>query len=66
MSSSSTPRMLLASAGVLALGAALWWLTEDHEEKGLADDSTYTIEKLRDIVHEIFIEGATIYCQKLN
>lgn len=60
---SSTPRVLLASAGVLALGAALWWLTEDHEEKGLVGmDHTYSLQKLRTIVHEIFIEGATIYC----
>lgn len=43
-----------------------------QDEEGTAvvlstyDPSVHTIEKLRLIVDEIFIEGATLYCQKLR
>ena len=53
------------SAGVLAVGAALYYLSLD-KDVCVYDPKTHTIEELRKIVHDMFVEGATLYCQKLN
>ena len=55
----------MIGAAVLATGAALWFLTRDGETIKF-DPTKHTVEELRKIVHELFVEGATLYCQKLN
>jgi len=30
------------------------------------DPKKHTLEELRKIIHEMYLEGATLYCQKLN
>ena len=51
--------------GVLTIGAALYLLSRDAESV-VFDPKKHTIEELRKSVHEMFVEGATLYCQKLN
>ena len=51
--------------GALVLGAALYWLSIDHEEAAF-DPKVHTVEKLRMLIHDLFVEGATLYCQKMN
>jgi len=62
---SSTNKILLAGAAVLVIGGALWFLSQDSEQIKF-DPKLHTVEELRKIVHEMFVEGATMYCQKLN
>ena len=49
----------------MALGAALWYLSRDNQSAKF-DPKVHTVEELRKIVHEMFVEGATLYCQKIN
>ena len=58
---SSTQRYLWIGAGAVAVGAALWWLAQDHEEAAF-DEKVHTVEKLRLLIHDLFVEGATLYC----
>ena len=51
--------------GVLTVGAALYFMSQDAETVKF-DPKKHTVEELRKIIHEIFVEGATLYCQKLN
>ena len=51
--------------GVLTIGAALYLLSRDAETVTF-DPKKHTVEELRRICHEMFVEGATLYCQKLN
>lgn len=53
----------LIAAGVAALftGAALYYLSYNHETIKY-DKNKHTLERLRKIVKEIFIESATILC----
>jgi hypothetical protein len=51
--------------GVVALGACLYYMSLDSETV-VYDPKKHTVEELRKIVHDMFIEGATLYCQKLN
>jgi hypothetical protein len=62
---SSTQKYLWLGLGVFTLGAAVYFLSQDGEAVKF-DPSKHTKEELRRIVHEMFIEGATLYCQKLN
>jgi hypothetical protein len=62
---SSTQKYLYLGLGVLTLGAAVYFLSKD-EEAVKFDPKKHTKEELRKIVNEMFIEGATLYCQKLN
>ena len=51
--------------GVLTISAALYFMMQDAEMVTF-DPKKHTAEELRKIVHEMFVEGATLYCQKLN
>lgn len=68
MSDSNNDALLrygLTAAALLGVGAAILYLSRDpnHVE---VDAKVHTVEKLRAIVHEIFVESATLYCQKAN
>lgn len=57
----------IMGVGVIAMGAGLYLLSRDDEEVQVVyDPAVHTVEKLREIIHEIFLEGATLYCQKLR
>jgi len=58
---SSTQRYLWIGASCVAVGAALWWLSQDHEEAAF-DPKVHTVEKLRLLIHDLFVEGATLCC----
>ena len=55
----------MVGLGVVSLGAALYYLSQDAEYVKY-DPKVHTVEELRKIMHNIFVEGATLYCQKLN
>ena len=55
----------MIGAGCLMVGATLWFLSRDSELVEF-DPKKHTVEELRKVVHEMFVEGATLYCQKLN
>ena len=63
--SDSNLKYMSIGAGAIAIGAAIWYLSRDMEAVAF-DDKVHTKEKLHEIVHDIFIENATLYCQKLN
>jgi hypothetical protein len=62
---SSTNKYLMIGTAVVLAGAAAWYLSKDQDAIAY-DPKKHTIEELRKIVHELFVEGATLYCQKLN
>jgi hypothetical protein len=62
---SSTNKYLLYGTGAVMLCAAFYWLSQDHEEAAF-DPKVHTVEKLRALIHDLFVEGATLYCQKMN
>jgi len=56
-------KYMIYGVGAIAAGIGLYLMT--REEEGLAqqyDPKVHTIEQLRRIVDEIFIESATLYC----
>ena len=55
--------MIVASC--LAVGAALYYLSMDQEYVPF-DPKIHTVEEIKKIMSEMFVEGATLYCQKLN
>ena len=65
MMSTNKYSYLMGTGALIAAGIALWWLSKDHEE-AIFDEKVHTVEKLRQMVHEMFLEGATIYCSKRN
>lgn len=56
----------LTAAALLGVGAAVYYLSRDTEGPAELDPLKHTRAKLRAIVHEIFVESATLYCQKAN
>jgi hypothetical protein len=58
---SSTQKYIYLSLGLVTAGVALYLLSYDPEEVKF-DPKKHTKEELRKIVHEMFIEGATLYC----
>ena len=62
---STTQKYMWVGLGVLTLGAAIYFLSYDGEAVKY-DPKKHTRAELKKIVHELFIEGATLYCQKLN
>jgi len=61
----STAKYITIGAGVIAVGAALYFLSQDDSNVNFKPDE-HTLEKLKQITHELFVEGATLYCQKLH
>ena len=57
----STAKYITIGAGVIAVGAALYFLSQDEEVSKFKPEE-HTIERLRQITHELFVEGATLYC----
>ena len=51
--------------GAVAVGGALWYLSQDPEAVSF-DPKKHTVEELRKVAHALFVEGATLYCQKVN
>jgi len=58
---SSTQNYIMFGVGVVTLGAALYMLSLDTDAVSY-DPKKHTKEELRKIIHEMFIEGATLYC----
>jgi hypothetical protein len=65
MLSTNTNRAIFIGAAAVGLGAALWYLSRDPNEVKF-DSKVHTIEALRKLIHELFVETATLYCQKLQ
>jgi hypothetical protein len=61
----SNSKYLLIGAGCLATCAALYYLSRDQEYVPF-DPKVHTLEEIKKIMSEMFVEGATLYCQKLN
>ena len=60
---------IIGGMGVITLAAVLYYLSLDDEEDPRIDQydpAVHTIEQLRKIAHEIYVEGATLHCQKLR
>ena len=55
----------IIGTAALGLGVGLYYLTRD-EESIVFDKAVHTEEKLEEIINEIFVESATLYCQKLR
>jgi hypothetical protein len=55
---------MLIGAACVAVGGALWFLSQDQQAIKF-DTGKHTVEELRKIVRELFVEGATLYCSKL-
>ena len=55
----------MIGASCLAVGAALYYLSRDQEFVEF-DPKVHTLEETKKIISEMFVEGATLYCQKLN
>ena len=60
--------MWIWGVSAVVLGAGIYFLSKDDEEPIILkyDPAVHTIDKLRLIIQEIYIEGATLYCQKLR
>ena len=58
-------KLLLYGMGALVIGGAFYFLSQDEKVK-VYDPKVHTIEQLRRIIDEIFIECSTLYCQKLR
>ena len=50
----------MVGTACIVAGAALYFLSKDRDEVSF-DPKKHTVEELRKIVHEIFVEGATLY-----
>ena len=50
---------MIGTAAIVGV-AALYFLSKDKDEISF-DPKKHTVEELRKIVHEIFVEGATLY-----
>ena len=61
-----TRKYMLAGTGIVATGFLFWYLSQDESTCARFDKNTHTLEKLRLIIREIFIESSILYCQKLN
>ena len=61
-------KYLVYGVGAIALGIGLYFLSRDEETEivQVYDPKVHTLEKLKVIIDEIFIESATLYCQKLR
>ena len=53
----STNKYLLLGAAAVATGVALWYLSRDTSEVSF-DPKKHTVEELRKILREIYVEGA--------
>ena len=62
---SDTKKLLIIGTSVIAAGAALYLLSREPV-KFIYDPKKHTLQELRKLIHEIFVDGATLYCQKLN
>jgi hypothetical protein len=56
----STNKYLLIGAACILTGTALWYLSRDNEMVKF-DPKVHTLEELRKIVHELYVESATLY-----
>jgi Co/Zn/Cd efflux system component len=67
-STNTTKYVLIGTAGLFVSVAALWLLSRDGEQDAMLNfnPKVHTLEKLRDLYKDVFVEGATLYCQKLN
>ena len=60
-------RYLIYGASAIAVLGGLYYMTrEDEELAQVLDPQVHTLPKLRQIMDEIFIESATLYCQKIR
>lgn len=56
--STDTQKWIIAGSGIILAGAVLWYLSQDGETVKY-DPQEHTLEKLRSIVHEVFVQSAT-------
>lgn len=61
----STNKYLIIATACLAAGAAAWYLSRDTNEVSF-DSKKHTVEKLRKIVREIYVEGAIHYSNQVK
>ena len=68
MDNNTTKYIVIGSAGLAISAAAIWFLSseEDSSKSLVFNPKVHTIEKLRALYKDLFVEGATLYCQKLN
>ena len=53
--SSVSKRYMMIGASCLVFSAALWWLSKDDPEEVKQDPTFIPLEKLREIIHNIFL-----------
>lgn len=57
----SLSKYLLAGLGVTVLGAGIVWLSRESDEGLKLDLSKHTLEKLHEILEELYMEHALAY-----
>ena len=57
--SNSTQKWIILGSGIGLAGAALYYLSQDGGEVIRYDPVEHTVEKLRAIVHEVFVGSAS-------
>ena len=56
--STSTQKWIILGSGLVLAGAALWFLSQDGEYIKY-DPVEHSVERLRTIVHEVFVGSAS-------
>lgn len=64
MDNNTTKYIIIGTAGLALSAAALWFLSKDEEKESanIFDPKIHTVEKLRLLYKDFFVEGATLYC----
>ena len=67
-SNNTTKYIMIGTAGLFVSAAVVYFLSRDDKEEASGDfnPKVHTIEKLRLLYKDLFIDGVTLYCQKLN
>ena len=68
MDNNTTKYIMIGTAGLVVSAAAIWFLSRDDESEkaNVFNIKFHTIEKLNALYEDFFIDGVTLYCQKLN
>ena len=62
----NTTKYLLIGGATIAVAAGIWYLTGGDEKEIIYDPKVHTVEELRKVIHQMYLECAREYVKKLN
>lgn len=66
MDNVSNKTLILASVGAIALGVAVYYLSQDDSESKIEPKKKHTLEKLKQILDQTKLEFTCIYARNYN